>query len=48
MGVLMYHIVILKKMKKPEEAMIVSGPFLEAAKFLNFAVYDFTNLMTKP
>jgi hypothetical protein len=48
MGVFMYHFLLLKKMKNPEDASLVSGPFLDAAKFVNYAIYDFQNLMTKP
>ena len=48
MAVFMYHFILLKKMKKPEEAALVSEPFLEAAKFVNWSFYDFKNLMTKP
>ena len=28
--------------------MLVSEPFLDAAKFVNWSIYDFKNLMTKP
>ena len=48
MAIFAYHFALLKKMKKPEEAPLVSEPFLEAAKFLNWTIHDFTNLMTKP
>ena len=48
MAVFIYHFALLKKMKNPEEAPLVSGPFLDAAKFVNWSIYDFTNLMTKP
>ena len=48
MGIFFYHFMLLKKMKNPEQAMLVSEPFLDAAKFVNWSIYDFKNLMTKP
>jgi hypothetical protein len=48
MAVFFYHFVLLKKNKKPEEAALCSAPFLEAAKFVDWTIHDFTNLMTKP
>jgi mitochondrial import inner membrane translocase subunit TIM50 len=48
MGIFAYHMVLLKKMKKPEEATLCSEPFLEAAKFVDWSIHDLINLMTKP
>ena len=48
MAIFFYHFALIKKMKNPEEAMFVNQWFLDAAKFVNWSIYDFTNLMTKP
>ena len=48
MAVFFYHLALLKKMKKPEEAFLCSEPFLDAAKFVDWSIHDFKNLMTKP
>lgn len=48
MAIFFYHFALLKKMKRPEEATLCSGPFLDAAKFVDWTIHDFTNLMTKP
>ena len=44
----MYHMFLIKKYDKPETAMLVSEPFLNAAKFIDWTIYDFRVLMTKP
>jgi len=47
-AIFMYHMALLKKYEKPETAMLVSQPFLDAAKFVDWSIYDFKVLMTKP
>jgi hypothetical protein len=44
----MYHWGLIKKYEKPEQKMLTSEPFLEAAKFVDWSIYDFKVLMTKP
>jgi hypothetical protein len=44
----MYHWALIKKYDKPETKMLTSEPFLEAAKFVDWSIYDFKVLMTKP
>ena len=43
----MYHWALIKKYDKPE-TMPTSEPFLEAARFVDWSIYDFKVLMTKP
>lgn len=43
-----YHMYVIKKYEKPEQAFLVSQPFLEAAKFADWSIYDFHLLMTRP
>jgi hypothetical protein len=44
----MYHWALIKKFDKPETQMFTSEPFLEAARFIDWSIYDFKVLMTKP
>ena len=44
----MYHWYLIKKYEKPESASLVSQPFLDAARFVDWSIYDFKVLMTKP
>jgi len=43
-----YHWFLIKKYAKPEEAMLVSGPFLDAARFVDWSIYDLKILFTRP
>jgi hypothetical protein len=47
-SVFLYHWFLIKKYDKPDTAMLVSQPFLEAARFVDWSIYDFKVLMTKP
>ena len=47
MALFMYHWVLIKKCEKPEEKFS-SLPFLNAARFVDWSIYDFKVLMTKP
>jgi len=47
-GIFLYHMFLVKKYEKPETAMLVSQPFLEAARFIDWSIYDFRVLMTMP
>ena len=47
MAIFMYHWALIKKYEKPEEK-IASQPFLDAARFVDWSIYDFKVLMTKP
>ena len=45
----MYHFFLIKKYEKPESASLpASQPFLDAARFVDWSIYDFKVLMTKP
>lgn len=48
MALFMYHFGLVKYMEKPENAMLVSGPFLEAARTADWGVYAARSSMTKP
>lgn len=47
-AIFMYHWYLVKKWAKPESAPLVSAPFLDAARFVDWSIYDFKVLMTKP
>ena len=47
-AIFMYHWYLIKKYEKPESASLVSQPFLDAARFVDWSIYDFKVLMTKP
>lgn len=42
-----YHMFLIKKFDKPEEKFS-SEPFLDAAKFVDWTIYDIRLLLTKP
>lgn len=44
----LYHMIIIKKYEKPEEKFYIIDPFFEAAKFVDWSIYDLRILMTKP
>ena len=39
---------LIKKYENPDDKFLVSQPFLEAAKFVDWSIYDFRVLLTKP
>lgn len=43
-----YHMFLIKKYEKPEEALLASDPFLSAARWLDWSIYDLKILFTKP
>ena len=47
-AVFLYHLALIKKYEKPEEALVCIGPFLEAARVVDWSIFDFLLLMTKP
>lgn len=47
-AIFMYHWYLIKKQAKPESAPLASQPFLDAARFVDWSIYDFKVLMTKP
>ena len=46
-GVL-YHLVLVKRVEKPEQSTIVNSQMLEAARTVDWAVYAAQSSMTKP
>jgi hypothetical protein len=44
----LYHMILIKKYEKPETAFLVSDPFLQAARFVDWSIYDFKVLLTMP
>ena len=42
-----YHFMLVKKYEKPEEMPTIE-PFLDAAKFVSWSIYDLTLLFTRP
>ena len=42
-----YHFLLVKKVEKPEEYPVLE-PFLDAAKFVSWSIYDLTLLFTRP
>lgn len=42
-----YHFFLVKKYEKPEEWPVIE-PFLDAAKFVSWSIYDLTLLFTRP
>lgn len=42
-----YHLFLVKKYEKPEEKL-ASGQFLDAARWLDWTIYDVKLLLTKP
>lgn len=47
-SIFMYHWYLIKKYDNPETAKLVNQHFLEAARFVDWSIYDFKVLMTKP
>ena len=49
MGLLLYHIAMVRKYENPEkDAPFVEGHFLEAANIVDFTIKDLYILLTKP
>lgn len=48
MALFVYHFALVKKMEKPETAMLVNPYFLEAARTADWASYAARTSMTKP
>lgn len=44
----LYHYYVLRKYEKPEQAWLVSQPFLDAAKAADWFLFDMRTLFTKP
>ena len=47
-AIFLYHWALIKKYENPEQAVVCLGPFLQAAKLVDWTIYDFGVLMTKP
>lgn len=47
-AIFFYHWAVIKKYEKPEQAMLVSQPFLDAARKVDWFIFDIKTLMTKP
>ena len=43
-----YHIYLVRNNERPENASLVSQPFLDLARKINWTVYDIGVLLTKP
>ena len=48
MAATVYHFVLIKKYKRPDETMPVFEPFFDIAKRIDWFFYDMRVLMTKP
>lgn len=47
-AIFLYHWALIKKYEDPESALVCIPPFLNAAKFVDWSIYDFGVLLTKP
>lgn len=47
-AVFLYHMYIVKSYDKPEKAPLAFEPFLGAAKFVDWSIYDLRLLFTQP
>lgn len=47
-AIFFYHWAVIKKYEKPEQALLVSQPFLDAARKVDWFFFDIRQLLTKP